>query len=183
MFQDRIVGVAERSHGVRAAVVANLLASLLVIGCGPSAQERYAERLVPAQVSLAQARLADASSDGLAPRWRRFRVRVYATSDYRVEVRDWQRRFRTLVQRVNQLLGPAYGVQLEVEEFRNWDRRSSDVPMDTLGGELKQLDAGEGVDWVVGLITAEAQLSTSLHTLGVANLLGRHFVMRNLNDI
>jgi hypothetical protein len=76
----------------------------------------------------------------------------------------------------------AYGVELDVS-FVDWQRREGGgQDLRDVLGELVDVDAGVDVDWVIGLCAAPARFTTSHHDLGMATLLGKHFVVRDMND-
>ena len=150
---------------------------LLGAGCRPNPQESFARTLEPAQLTL---KGAGPTGRGAT---RTFRVRVYAANEYRVQVSDWQRRFRGQLQRINQLLDATYGTRLVAAELRPWPRDTAATTMDQLLDDLARHDPGDGVDWVIGLVAAQPVFESSLHKLGMARVLGRHFVIRNLNDV
>src|SRR5262249_25369578 len=48
--------------------------------------------------------------------------------------------------------------------------------------DLAATDRGDDVDWVVGLAGAVPKFTSSVHELGMARLLGKHLVVRAMND-
>jgi tetratricopeptide (TPR) repeat protein len=114
---------------------------------------------------------------------RKVRVRVYADSQYRANIPRWQERARALFDDLNILAGPTFGVRFEVESLRRWEDPTAGMSADALLGLLETKDPGQDVDWVVGFIPALPLVSTSMHELGTARILGRHFVMRAMADV
>src|SRR5262249_34069951 len=53
---------------------------------------------------------------------------------------------------------------------------------DQILSDLEALDGGRDVDWVVGLVTPFRGVARSVHQVGGAHLLSRHFVMRGMDD-
>jgi tetratricopeptide (TPR) repeat protein len=151
------------------------LAVAAVGGCAArSDQRRYAQSLQPARIGEGRPRHT-------APP-RRMRVRVYADREYRAHVRHWEGRLAQRFERFNAIVGPAFGVQLEVVETRPWERGASSQSVEAMLAELEVIDPGEDVDWVIGLVSGLTYVTSSLHELGVARALGRHIVLRNTND-
>jgi tetratricopeptide (TPR) repeat protein len=110
------------------------------------------------------------------------RIRFYADEDYRAGAR-WQDRMRGQLADLNQVVGPSFGVRFEAESFRRWTRKSGAGSLDPMIAELQQLDRGQDVDWVVGLVSSLPLVSMSFHELGKAHVLGRHFVLRAMASV
>src|SRR5262245_30541193 len=111
------------------------------------------------------------------------RLRVYADSEYRAAGSRWQDRMKSLLARVNEALEPGLGVRLEAVEFRRWERTGPSGALGPMVEELKRTDAGADVDWVVGLAAPLPLVSMSIHDLGMAEVLGKHFVLRGMSSI
>jgi tetratricopeptide (TPR) repeat protein len=112
------------------------------------------------------------------------RMRFYADADFRSGggVR-WQDRIRAQLGQINQVLEPGFGVRLEAESFHRWDRTGANGALAPMLDDLERTDAGAEVDWVVGLVAPLPLVSMSFHDLGVARLLGRHFVLRSMASV
>jgi len=106
------------------------------------------------------------------------RLRVYATRAYSAEVLDWQRRFAKVLEGASAVMEPILGVQFQMLETGDWPLQNDDQNVNRLAGELRSLDKGEDVDWVVGLASATPRFETSFHELGVGELVGKHIVLR-----
>ncbi|WP_428269383.1 hypothetical protein [Haliangium sp.] len=111
------------------------------------------------------------------------KLRVYATAQYRAQNLHWRERFNDDVDMVNQYLIPAFGLRLEVVEYRNWDGVEDRPEVSDMVALLEALDPGDDVDWVVGLTSALSSATTSFHRIGAARPLGRHWVMRGFEDL
>ena len=159
----------------RTALLAALLA-LAAAGCvggGTRArQRRTAASLVPAVIKPTP---TEGGSLGTA------RVRVYADAAYRSQNPGHSLEIRRLVSRCNDILEPTIGLRLEVVDVRDWQRQGGSDLKASLS-DLEYLDAGQDVDFVFGFVNALGQVSTELHELGYARVLGRHLVVRGLND-
>jgi len=118
---------------------------------------------------------------GLPGEPRPLRVRVYADRDYRLLLR-WQTRLRAQLKRVNAVVEPVFAVRFEIESVREWDRSHSGAALDPILDELHTLDPGSEVDLVIGLVTPMRGVATSVHHVGLARILSRHFVMRGMDD-
>jgi hypothetical protein len=158
---------------------------LLAAGCtisgsgpirGPFTAHAAREREVARAISPGELVLPDAPpprSTGT------FKVRAWVDEDYRRRPR-WRSTVEELVARVSRYTAAAFGAALEVE-VRPWER-SGDVPLGAIHDELIALDPGADVDWVVGFVTAPQALTTDLDHLGVATPLGKHILIRDMND-
>ncbi len=114
----------------------------------------------------------------------RLRVRFYSDREYRSSGGpQWQDRVRAQLEQLNRLLQPAFGVRLEGESFRHWDRQGPNGTLAPMLDELERLDPGADVDWVVGLVSPLPLISHSFHDLGWARMLSRHFVLRSMSSI
>jgi len=114
---------------------------------------------------------------------RALNIRVYADDEYRSQTLRWQDKFDAQIARVNQILTPAFGVRIEIADMLPWDRSANSSDLVGALEELERHDPAEGVDWVVGLVTSLPQVTASMHMLGAARPLGRHMVLRGMNDV
>src|SRR3954468_1522319 len=149
---------------------------LLLFGCTfptPRQQQRaYADSLRPAEVKQATVPLGPV---------RTLRVRAYADRDYRAQTPRWNARIEEQVRQATGILEQQFGVHLEVESVRAWDRAGGDAGrLQDAIAELRALDAGAGVDWVVGVVSSLRVFSSSQEELGVACMFCRHFVVRGM---
>jgi tetratricopeptide (TPR) repeat protein len=154
--------------------------AVLGLGCVLAAWEmpitserREAGRLAPA---LLIARPSD--HEPVAP-VRVMRVRVLADREYRSGAMDWRNLARSLFDRVNKFVGPAFAVRIEAVDWKRWDRTAPDENIFAMLRELKSYEPGEDVDLVVGLVTPAALLISDIHHAGAAEILGKHLVMRS----
>lgn len=108
------------------------------------------------------------------------RIRVYASQGYRAQRAGWESRVAEMVDSAGGVLGPAFGLRLEVVETRVWDAECNPESLQECLDELAAVDPGEGVDWVIGLISAVPHFSNRFDELGMAGLPGRHFLLRDL---
>jgi hypothetical protein len=135
-----------------------------------------AKRLAPQQFKLtpAGARRGEA---------RTIRLRIYADRDYRGTVLHWQAKARAQVERVNAVVRAVFNVRFEVESLRDWNRSHAGVPLGApLIEELEDLDDGREVDLVIGLVTPLQGVASSVHAVGWARYLSRHFLLRGMDD-
>ncbi|NPC74763.1 tetratricopeptide repeat protein [Corallococcus exiguus] len=107
-------------------------------------------------------------------------MRVYADMDHRARGLHWERAVAGWLQRASESVRGPLGITFELESARAWDRRGSDGPLEPVLDALEEVDAGEDVDLVVGLVAAPATFSGAQHELGFARVLGRHCVLRGL---
>jgi tetratricopeptide (TPR) repeat protein len=87
-----------------------------------------------------------------------------------------------MVRRANTVLGPTAGIELEIADTRPWPRKTPSGDIEAMLAELEDLDPGGDVHFVVGVATALPEVTTAIHQLGVARPLGKHLVVRGLND-
>ncbi len=113
---------------------------------------------------------------------RKVRVRVYADRDYRSMIVHWRKGFEAQVARVNRVVEAVFNVRLEIESLRQWDSPHAGVQLEAILTDLETLDPGRDVDWTVGLVTPFKGVATSIHQIGGARLLARHFVLRGMDD-
>ncbi len=113
---------------------------------------------------------------------RPIRLRVYADRDYRELVMRWQSRARAQIERINAIAEPVFNVHFEIESLRPWDKSHFGVDLGKVSDELVALDPAREVDWVMALVTPLKGVATDLHAIGTAQLLGRHLVLRGMDD-
>lgn len=108
------------------------------------------------------------------------RIRLYASQDYRAQRASWQSRVTKMVDSAGEVLGPAFGVRLEVVDAQIWNAECDPESLGECLRELASYDPGDDVDWVVGLVSSVPRFTSSFDELGMASLPGRHFVLRDL---
>ncbi len=113
---------------------------------------------------------------------RAIRLRIYADRDYRGLLMRWQPKVRAQIDRINAVVGPVFNVRFEIESLRDWDRSHVGLPFDPILTELEALDPAREVDWVLGLATPLHGVASSIHQIGGAPLLGRHLLLRGMDD-
>jgi hypothetical protein len=145
-------------------------------GTPRSAEHEAARRMMPVAIALAP-------SGRRALATRALKVRVYAADDYQHQTFDWQQRFRRLVERINADCAAWPGVRFVVSETRPWPHESSARAMEALVDDLVQLDPGDDVDVVIGLVAAIPAIPTSVDLSGMARIMSKHMVLRSLHDL
>jgi hypothetical protein len=111
------------------------------------------------------------------------KVKIYATPDYQAMRTDWEQRVRSEIDAAGSLLGPAFGLRLEVVSTHDWEPECDPANLQACLRELIADEPGDEVDWVVGLVAAQPLFTNSFDDLAVAALPGRHIVMRDLSNI
>jgi hypothetical protein len=150
-------------------------------GQAKRAQQRNAAAAAPATLQASPAPEASATGDVARPAGtaRDYRVRVYATPAYAALTLDWHRRVGEIVGDGNAILGPSIGAQLTVEEFHDWSVGAGEEQ--NLAAALHALhdeDDGKGADWVIGFVGSLPRATRSFHELGMADVPGKHLVLR-----
>jgi len=113
---------------------------------------------------------------------RTLRLRVYATPAYSSAVVDPEKQFERTLECANSIFTPEFGARFEVAEFIPFRPEADEEKLNGLLAELTAKDQAADVDWVVGLARAVPQFAFSADDLGMAPLLGNHFVMRAMSD-
>lgn len=143
-------------------------------------QKRAQKNFVQAEAPNTLRRGTAASGRSTASRTAR--IRVYASRAYTAEILDWQRRFARVVDDATAIVGPIIDARLEVVETKAWALKQDDENVSRLVAELHEADSGEDVDWVVGLVGSIPRFASSFHELGAGVLIGKHIVLRAINN-
>lgn len=108
------------------------------------------------------------------------RIRVWVDADYARGLANWRRTATDLVGRANKFIQPAFNAELEIVDARRWEHEGHAEETDAALAALRALDAGEDVDWVVGLVGPAASATIDTHGAGHAYTFSKHMVMRSL---
>lgn len=147
----------------------------LLAGCPRTAtdiQRDYARTLRPSEVEAAP-------PEGPPGAVRVLRVRAWADADYRAQTLRWKERILAQLDRANLVLQAQFGVRLDAGEPRAWDRGPHGDDLERAMADLRAVDEGRGVDWVVGFVSASSVLSGWQFQMGMAGFFGRHVVLRS----
>lgn len=165
------------------------LLMLLPAGCFIGYDSRWGQQKT-AQQHLAAARrptrLSAPAATGDARRaetLRTLRVRIEPTATYGAQVVDYERRFQKTLADANGVLEPALGVHLELGDTRPFKPQHGEDHIAGLLDDLRGADAGADVDWVIGLAGSIPRFEDSFHELGMGDVVGKHIVLRALNDV
>lgn len=109
-------------------------------------------------------------------------IRVYADDQHRAQNLDWRQRFEGTLDYANAVLGPVFGVKLEAD-YREWKRHEPGATLSDHLAALRTLDAGNGALCVVGLTSSLGLVTATFDQLGVAEMPGRHMVLRGYSDV
>ena len=110
------------------------------------------------------------------------KIRVWADNQFRTQNIKWQQTFESTIELANLVLEPLFGLRL-VGEYRAWERHD---PASTLTEDLEALaarDPGTDVFAVVGLTSSLSLVSATFDELGMANVGGRHLMVRGYADL
>ncbi len=159
---------------VGAAFIAVLGAAL--IAC-PSAQvhrdRTVARRLMPATLTVAHPETGEP---------RVAKVRILADDDFRAQHVHWRDEVAAQLDAANQVLIPAVGLRLDAATVEPWTARSADRPLGDVLADLEAHDPGDGVTFVIGMVSSLSNVSIGFEQLGMARILGRHLVLRGYAD-
>lgn len=108
-----------------------------------------------------------------------FRVRVHVGAAFAAENPDAEAKIRRTFDDANAVLA-GLSARLEVTETRAWN--PPDGGLDEQLAALEQTDPGKDVDWVVGFTGSLSKLVVAFQEIGLAEILGQHFVLRGVND-
>lgn len=171
---------------------AGLLAgTLLLPSCYYDSRWGESRRIQKTNVQSATPSALRATPEGGEPRSvekppsrsaRVLRIRAYATPRYAAEVTDWPRQLADLVVDANQVLSPTLAVHLEIAGAQPWRLRGAEDDLSALVDELGGFDPGKDVEWVIGLVGSVPRAESSFQKLGVGQMMGKHIVMRAMND-
>jgi hypothetical protein len=139
-------------------------------------QQHNAAAAAPAGLRATAPSEASTADAPHPPAARTYRLRVYATAAYAAQILDWHRRATELIDDANRVLAPSIGAQLAIDGFR--DGFVEEQSLSASLNALRKTDDGHDVDWVIGLVGGLPRTTQSFHELGMANILGKHLVVR-----
>jgi hypothetical protein len=114
---------------------------------------------------------------------RTFKVRAYLDEDYAAQTPRADARIGAQLDRASKVLAAQFGVVLELESVRPWRRAERQTPLAIALRQLAELDAGAGVDWVIGFVSSLQMYTATQEELGAAAIFGRHFVLRGMISV
>jgi hypothetical protein len=88
-----------------------------------------------------------------------------------------------MVDDVNANVGPNFGVKFQIASIVEWDTSCDPARLEGCLSELEKRDVGEDGDWIVGVLGAMPSFTESFDLLGMAQPLGRHFLVRDVSDL
>lgn len=107
----------------------------------------------------------------------------FPTATYAAQVVDYERRFQRTLEAVNGVLESSLAVHLELDDRRPFAPAGGEDHIRGLLDELERIDPGTDVDWVIGLAGSVPRFEDSFHELGMGEVVGKHVVLRALNDV
>ena len=148
--------------------VACALAALTVACSGPQLKEHVADlsKNLPATLEAERPKEGDP---------RTVTIRVYADPAVRA-LPKWRDELTDQIDYASQLLTPLLGVKLQVEKVNDWARTGD--PSAALA-QLRDLDKGDGVTWVLGVIAPNDSATKVISELGAGEPLGHHVILRS----
>lgn len=154
-----------------------LITPVMHFGEGKSARESQhdvvAEHVAPASFERAHDWDGNISS---------VRIRVWADDAYRAQNLHWRQTIEDQLEHANEVLGGMFGVKL-VAELRSWSHAAPDATLDDSLQALAELDPGDDVLTVVGLTSSLGIVAATFEKLGVAEVGGRHMMLRGYADL
>jgi biopolymer transport protein ExbD len=110
------------------------------------------------------------------------KIRVWADNQYRTQNRQWQKSFEEPLELANLVITPLFGVRL-VAEYQTWERHVPGARLIDDMAALIERDPGDDVFAVIGLTTSLPLVSATFDELGLAQIGGRHIVLRGYADL
>lgn len=165
-----------RALAVVTVVLAGCMTPPMHFGGGTSAKQGQHERLAdrtPGRLSFEKSWTGPVADE---------KIRVYADDDYRAQNQRWREAFDERLDYVNAVMGARFGVHL-VADYREWSHHAPGESLDEQLAELVKLDAGGDVFAVVGCVSALGLAPASFDQLGLAELGGKHLVIRGYADV
>jgi len=101
-------------------------------------------------------------------------IRIYADPAVRA-LPKWRDELTDQIDYASQLLTPLVGVRLQVEKVNDWARTGE--PSAALA-QLRELDKGDGVTWVLGVVGPNDSATKVMSELGSGEPLGHHVILR-----
>ena len=154
-------------------VLARLALVASIAACGGSQiQERSAtdtSKLVPATLDAERPREGDPRS---------VRVRLWVDAGVRTAPK-WREELNDQLDYASQLLTPLIGARLVIDKIERWNREGD---AHRALAALAEADAGDGVAWVIGYMSAGDTATKVMDELGSSEPLGRHVVVRAWAD-
>lgn len=144
-------------------------------GEATKSQQRVAEQRMPEELSSVEGEPSAARASECSIE---LRMRVYDASSVGIRARA---DVDAAIAQANQVLTPDLAC-LTVSEVRPWKKPIGTAPLAEQLAELQVLDGGADVDLVVGLSPPTELLTFSFSQLGVAEMLGKHLVLRSASD-
>lgn len=117
-----------------------------------------------------------AHSDAL----RTLKARVWVDPRYQRDVVRWRERIEDQFERTSAMGETAAALHIEVVSIEEWQPEGRELG--ELLAELAEHDDGRGVDLVVAMTGSLPGFTDSQHQLGFAQVLGKHIVVRAMND-
>ncbi len=148
--------------------VACALAVLAAACSGPQLKEHVADlgKHLPATLEAERPKQGDP---------RTVTIRVYADPAVRALPR-WKDELTDQIDYASQLLTPLVGAKLQIEKVTDWARTGD--PSAALA-QLRELDKGDGVTWVLGVIAPNDTATKVMSELGAGEPLGHHVILRS----
>jgi hypothetical protein len=153
--------------------------SVVATGCAKNPYQMRQEYQAKQAEQLRPAELEHGSNTWRAIRT--MRVRLYADAAA-AKQGDMREDFEERLARANQVLESALRLRLVLEEVRDLPPQPNAENSDALLLAIEQLDPGADVDFVIALIGASPVVTLSFHDLGRARVLGKHIVLRSMDD-
>jgi hypothetical protein len=113
---------------------------------------------------------------------RSVKIRVHADDAYRSQHVRWQDAFGESLQYANVVLAAKLGIELH-PEYLAWDYHAPAARLEDTLRALTEHDPGEGAFAVIALTSSLPLVSATFDELGVANLGGKHAVLRGHADL
>jgi tetratricopeptide (TPR) repeat protein len=130
--------------------------------------------------SLVPAEIGPRAKEGVQAR--KLSARIWAEEDFQRATLDWQVRLHRQIERTNEVLRAVLGVELDIVQVKTWPHQGRLTSLSSAMFDLEEIDKGDNVDLVIGLLTPLPVATSAIHELGRAVPLGKHMVLRGSDD-
>ena len=111
------------------------------------------------------------------------KLRLYVSEDYRSQHSRWKDDLLDVVEEASVVTAREFASRFEVESVVEWKPSCDLADLSACLSELQSVAVDDERTWVVGLLASLPRYTMSFEQLGMAELSGQHFVMRDVSDL